>query len=188
MGKIKYYIPSGDWPFLYQPYYDLMSKAGFAQGDIQSSSILLLPGGADLGDQPERDSIEFHTYRKWIAKGKPVIGICRGMQLMLHLNGAQLIQDIPSELNEMMHTTTSGNWLGQSSWHETDLGLLTNSRHHQGFTQVPTDWTILDRTNDGIIEAVIKNNQLAVQWHPENPEMDNTLAQDWWIDFVKTII
>jgi putative glutamine amidotransferase len=188
MGKIKYYIPSGSWLFHYQPYYDLMSKAGFTQGDVQTSDVLLLPGGADIGDDLERDSIESHMYHKWISKGKPVVGICRGMQLMLHLDGAQLIQDIPSVMQDVMHTTTSGNWTGQSSWHKTEIGLLTNSRHHQGFTQVPNEWSILDKTRDGIIEAVIKDNQFAVQWHPENPEMDNTFAQEWWIDYVKSII
>jgi gamma-glutamyl-gamma-aminobutyrate hydrolase PuuD len=51
---------------------------------------------------------------------------------------------------------------------------------------------VIDKTDDGVIEAVQMNvhgkNQFAVQWHPEHNEMKNTLAQDWWIETVKSIL
>ena len=184
---MKYFMPTGTWPLKSQPYRDLMKRAGFVEGD-EKSEILLLPGGADIGMRPERDREEFAHWSNWVRKGKPIIGICRGMQVMLHLTGNELIEHLPDFSNSIQHTTINGSWLGQSSFHNTELGLLVNSRHHQGFTNVNNLWEVLDRMNDGIIEAVINNKQFGVQWHPEHPEMIGTPAEEWWIETVKSIL
>ena len=183
---MKYFMPSGEWPLRTQPYHDLMKRAGFIEGD-ENSEILLLPGGADLGMRPERDLEEFKQWNKWVAEGKPIVGICRGMQVMLHLTGNNIIEHIPDEMDLIQHTTINGSWLGQSSFHNTECGLLINSRHHQGFTDVK-DWTVLDKTSDGIIEAVINNIQFGVQWHPEHEEMIGTAAEEWWMETLKKML
>ena len=189
---MKYFLPTGEWPLMEKPYHDLMKHIGLTLGTEKDSDILILAGGADIGMRHGRDLAEFHLYDTWTSQKKPVIGICRGMQLMLHLHDGELIEHIPDESIEIMHTTITGDWRGQSSWHTTNLGLLTNSRHHQGFTEVPDFWDVIDKTDDGVIEAVQMNvhgkNQFAVQWHPEHNEMKNTLAQDWWIETVKSIL
>jgi len=188
---MKYFMPSGDWPLKSQPYHDLMKKAGFTEGD-HNSEILLLPGGADLGMRPGRDFEEFLWWAKWTLSGKPIIGICRGMQVMLHLTGNKIIENIPDVLIEIQHTTREGDWLGESSFHTTKLGLNTNSRHHQGFTEVNKFWEILDSTQDGMIESVISkginNKQFGVQWHPEHEEMNGTAEQEWWIETIKQVL
>lgn len=178
----------GTWPLKEIPYRDLMKRAGYIQGSENDSEILLLPGGADLGMRPERDKEEFRLWSKWVNEGKPIIGICRGMQVMLHLTGNDLIQHIPDETNLIQHTTINGSWLGQSSFHNTELGLLVNSRHHQGFKTVNELWKVIDKTEDNIIEAVINNKQFGVQWHPEHIEMIGTPAEEWWVEMVKTIL
>jgi gamma-glutamyl-gamma-aminobutyrate hydrolase PuuD len=185
-----YYIPSGDWPMNIEPYHALMRKAGLVRSSLERAEVLVLPGGADIGMRPERDKTEFHLYQEWTMAKKPVIGICRGMQIMLHLNDTPLIDHIPDEVTKVMHTTITGDWKGQSSWHKTRLGLLTNSRHHQGFhaNKIPLCWEVIDETEDGIIEAVTYKNQLGVQWHPEHLEMDGTPAQNWWLEKVKEIL
>ena len=180
MKKNTYFIPTGEWSMI-ENYQELMAEAGFFETDASSANVLLLPGGSDIGMLPERDKLESEAYGDWTSAGKPVIGICRGMQMMLTLNGGSLIPHIPDVLGEKMHTTLSGDWLGQSSWHSTHLGLLTNSRHHQGFTEVPSKWRVLDWTSDGIIEAVESENQFAVQWHPEHPEIKNTPARECFL-------
>jgi len=177
----KYYIPTGDWPLKIRPYQDLMKEAGFTESGVEDADVLLLPGGSDLGMRLERDHEEFRLYENWTFRKKPVLGICRGLQLMLHMHDAFLIEHIPAVSEKYMHTTISGDWRGQSSWHTTKLGLMTNSRHHQGFSSLPNSWECLDKTQDGIIEAVRWKNQFAVQWHPEHEEMINTVARDWWI-------
>lgn len=184
---MKYFMPSGEWPLRTQPYHDLMKRAGFTEGD-ENSEILLLPGGADLGMRPIRDREEFSLFTKWTIEDKPIVGICRGFQLMLHLTGNELVEHIPDVTETIQHTTINGLWTGQSAFHNTDLGLLVNSRHHQGFLEVNNIWEPIDKTADGMIEAVINNKQFGVQWHPEHEEMAGTVAQDWWIETVKSIL
>jgi len=161
---------------------------GWVVSSEESAQILVLPGGSDIGTFPDRDWIEATLYRDWTATGKPVIGICRGLQMMMHLTGAKIIKHIPDESEKIMHTALTGHWTGRSSWHTTKLGLLTNSRHHQGFLSAPSEWEVLDMTNDGIIEAIRQPRQLAVQWHPERDEMINTKALEWWVEEVKKIL
>ena len=187
---MKYFIPTGTWPLRIAPYHNLMSKCGFLEGSRETADILLLPGGSDIGNRPERDEAEFLVYREWINSGKPVLGICRGLQVMLYAHNAPMIPHIPDTNTHFMHTTMTGDWRGQSSWHKTRLGLLTNSRHHQGFTaeDIPLSWTVVDHTDDMIVESTESGNQFGVQWHPEHPEMDKTHAQEWWIEKVKSIL
>lgn len=185
---MKYYIPTGNWPLKIQPYHDLMKKAGFVYSLEKTADILLLPGGSDIGVRQNRDIVEFRDYQEWTMEKKPVLGICRGLQLMLHLNDGDLLEHIPDYTTERLHTTITGSYKGQSSWHNTKLGLLTNSRHHQGFKSVPFSWEVVDCTNDGIVEAIRYKNQFAVQWHPEHEEMNGTNAQDWWIENAKKIV
>jgi gamma-glutamyl-gamma-aminobutyrate hydrolase PuuD len=185
---MKYYIPLGTWPLHIQPYRDLMARVGLQEGSLETADVLVLPGGADIGMRPERDKAEFHLYEEWTMAKQPVLGICRGLQVMLYLHDGDLVPHIPNKVNEMMHTTITGDWRGQSAYHTTELGLLTNTRHHQGYTSAPLGWDVLDKTSDGIIEAVQHKNQFAVQWHPEHEEMNGTAAQKWWINTVKDIL
>ena len=185
---MKYFLPTGEWPLLEKPYHDLMKKIGLSLGTEENSDVLVLAGGADIGMRKSRDLAEFHLYDTWTSKRKPVIGICRGFQLMLHLTGNELVEHIPDVTETIQHTTINGLWTGQSAFHNTDLGLLVNSRHHQGFLEVNNIWDPIDKTADGMIEAVINNKQFGVQWHPEHEEMNGTVAQDWWIETVKSIL
>jgi putative glutamine amidotransferase len=178
---MKYYLQSGDWPFNEQPYHDMMKRLGYSQGELHTSDFLLLPGGADLGARPNRDTAEIVAYQYFRVDQLPVIGICRGMQLMLYLNGAQLIEHLPDISEDLLHMTVTDHWTGESSWHLTEAGIVTNSRHHQGFMSIPQDWSVIDKTRDGIIEAVKRDNEFGVQWHPELPEMCGTSAFDWFV-------
>lgn len=184
--KKTYHIPLGEWPLYIKPYHDLMKRVGLTPDDTDAD-VLVLPGGADIGMRPKRDSKEFKLLEKFKSKGKPVLGICRGMQIML--NEYPMIEHIPDlKLNEK-HTTVSGHWKGESSFHKTHLGLNTNSRHHQGFLKKDIkDWDVIDWTDENIVEAVRKDNLFAVQWHPEHEEMNGTPEQEWWINTVLSIL
>ena len=180
----KFYIPVGNWPVTFELYSSCFKKLGYQEGG-EDSDFLILPGGSDLGVRPIRDEFEKKVYATYILKGKPVIGICRGMQLTIAEDGGKLIPHIPDEYHDVKHTAITGNWKGQSTWHQTQLGFSTNSRHHQGFSEVPCDWSVLDYTDDGIIEAATDGKTFAVQWHPEREEMWNTNALDWYIESLK---
>jgi gamma-glutamyl-gamma-aminobutyrate hydrolase PuuD len=190
-----YYIPTSDkWPLHIKPYLDLMKKAGyFREEDSNNADFLLLPGGADIGMRNGRDEYEIYLYKRFRELGKPIIGICRGLQLMIYLNesGNAFIDHIPDYAKEIIHTTISGDWQGQSSWHTTQNGLLVNSRHHQGVKEKEvTQYEVIDVTTDGIVEAIEnkETKEFAVQWHPEHMEMNDTPAQEWFICKLQKII
>lgn len=129
-----------------------------------------------------RDRFELELARTVLAQDRPVLGICRGMQVLNVASGGTLLQDIPTEVpdalphdvkepkNAIAHAVTLqpgtlvARLLGTS---ETPV----NSRHHQA-VQTPGDgWTITATASDGIVEAMERRGArfcLGVEWHPEN--------------------
>jgi len=186
---MNYYMPTGSWPLEINVYTDFMSRIGHTlKSSKEEGDFLLLPGGIDIGLNESRDSYETESYEFFVSKRKPIIGICRGLQFLLSKNGGEIIQHIPDVFNEIQHTTITGHYTGESSWHKTSLGLNTNSRHHQGFVKVPDSWIVLDKTQDDIIECAVNDHMFGVQWHPEHPEMNGTEAQKWFINEMNKII
>ena len=161
---------------------------------IESCSGLLFPGGQDihpkyyaneahfpLEDVNSRvDEYQLKLIRSALESGKPILGICRGHQLLNVACGGTLLQDLSEapdrclnhsqngEQNEIMHQvrTSSGSplehLLGSEFW--------VNSNHHQVIRDVGAGLTVIATAPDGVIEAVLMRNRdfvLGVQWHPE---------------------
>lgn len=149
---------------------------------------LLLPGGGDIAPEifgqanngsrdidRELDEIELALVEKFASDGKPILGICRGMQVINVAFGGDLIQDIESgdkhrwteESGDRVHNVTAseGSFLhrlyGES--------FSVNSAHHQAVGRVADGFTVAAVADDGIIEAIecAEKNIFAVQWHPE---------------------
>lgn len=129
----------------------------------------------------ERDRMEQIALAKALAKDKPILGICRGIQLINAALGGTLYQDLsgmhPSETNhrqERPYDTPShkvslvpGSPLAILTGEET---LQVNSCHHQAIKDLAPDLTAMAYAPDGLIEAVYGMNYRflwAVQWHPE---------------------
>ena len=169
--------------------------------DALTCDGLLLPGGGDMDPkfygqaripacgEPNllRDAAEPLLLRAFLAADKPVLGICRGIQVMNAVLGGDLYQDIkPFE-----HLPHNGHWakvhtvtvrrgtllsriLGQDT-------VLVNSQHHQAVDRVAPGFTLAALSEDGIVEAIEKPDAgfcLGVQWHPEwlsdaDPAMQN---------------
>lgn len=158
--------------------------------DALTCDGLLLPGGGDMDPkfygqaripacgEPNllRDAAEPLLLRAFLAADKPVLGICRGIQVMNAVLGGDLHQDIkPFE-----HLPHNGHWakvhtvtvrrgtllsriLGQDT-------VLVNSQHHQAVDRVAPGFTLAALSEDGIVEAIEKPDArfcLGVQWHPE---------------------
>ena len=158
--------------------------------DALTCDGLLLPGGGDMDPkfygqaripacgEPNllRDAAEPLMLRAFLAADKPVLGICRGIQVMNAVLGGDLYQDIkPFE-----HLPHNGHWakvhtvtvrrgtllsriLGQDT-------VLVNSQHHQAVDRVAPGFTLAALSEDGIVEAIEKPDArfcLGVQWHPE---------------------
>ena len=151
--------------------------------DAGVCDALLLPGGNDIhpayyGEEdlglsklePERDVPEFALADAFVRTGKPILGICRGAQVLAVALGGTLRQHIERH---------DGLPNGADRIHETwTAGILTslygpscsvNSWHHQAVEQLPPECRILQLAGDGVIEAFDHRTLpiLAVQWHPE---------------------
>jgi putative glutamine amidotransferase len=160
---------------------------------------LLLAGGADLDPAsygqaahaetrdavPERDVFEIALTRAAIERDVPVLGICRGMQLINVALGGTLIQHLPEHLGHEEHRRVSGSFDGSD--HDVDVlddtlamrvigasGHVTKSHHHQGVDRLGEGLRVSATSPfDELVEAVELPDRsfvLGVQWHPEADE------------------
>jgi putative glutamine amidotransferase len=160
---------------------------------------LILAGGADIdpasygaephertdGTSPERDRLELALTRRAIERDIPMLGICRGMQVMNVAFGGTLHQHLPDEVGHEDHRRAPGTF--ENADHDVQLtdGSLaakaagellhcTKSHHHQGVATVGeglevTGVSTLDELPEAI-EIPQKRFVLGVQWHPEADE------------------
>lgn len=158
---------------------------------------LLLAGGVDMeprtfgeGPHPQlgrtdrsRDAVELQLVHWAIAEGKPVLGLCRGHQVLNVALGGTLYQDIESQIpGAMRHdffpgfprdylahevTLTPGSRLHAAIGGAT---MPVNSMHHQAVKSLAPGLLVSARAGDGVIEAIEAegpNYLVGVQWHPE---------------------
>ena len=167
---------------------------------------VMFPGGGDMNPEhyhadkhartaqidDNRDITEINLMRWAIEDDRPVLGICRGIQVMNVAQGGTLVQDIPSEIvTDLTHDIPSS--MPRSSLlHEVEIDresrlsnilgtevVSVNSLHHQSIDQVAPNAQVIAKAPDGIIEAIEFPQQkfaLGVQWHPE--DMTDSEAMD----------
>lgn len=158
---------------------------------------LLLSGGPDIdpylfGEEPHirlgrmnpvRDRLEMALTRKAMDMGIPLLGICRGIQVMNAAMGGTLYQDLESQWRggELIHHTPDA-----PRWYPTHEIIIehpsilsrimeaqrirVNSFHHQAVKEPAPGFEVVARSRDGVIEAIASPNHpfaLGVQWHPE---------------------
>ena len=123
-----------------------------------------------------RDAAEPLLLRAFLAADKPVLGICRGIQVMNAVLGGDLYQDIKpfehlphNDHWAKVHTVAvrRGTLLSRILGQDT---VLVNSQHHQAVDRVAPGFTLAALSEDGIVEAIEKPDArfcLGVQWHPE---------------------
>jgi putative glutamine amidotransferase len=129
------------------------------------------------------------------ALGKiPVLGICRGLQLVNVVLGGTLHDDLPSD--PIKHTSNKKEVAGEpkplmeSSFHdiyfEDGTVLRVNSRHHQGIKDLAEGLRVLASCKeDSLPEMVEGENLLMVQWHPEREDVWGTRAEEIVYEWIK---
>jgi len=133
-----------------------------------------------------RDEFEIGLVQAAVARDMPLLGICRGMQVINVALGGSLVQDIPSmipgaqphNLAETPIGIAHDVWIAPASqlWRAleerlTDEACAVNSRHHQAVSKVGRDLEVSATSPDGVIEALERPASrfcVGVQWHPEN--------------------
>ena len=175
----------------------------------------LFAGGADIdpkhyGEQPKptcgaiqpyRDEVELRAFEKAFATGKPIVGVCRGLQLINVALGGTLYQDIPSEIKtDVRHQQLEDRFAPS---HEVNVHpatplfdlvgverLCANSFHHQSIKTLGKGLAISATADDGVVEAVYWKGERylrAYQWHPERLKQSekNKLVFDEFIAVCK---
>ena len=194
---MRIYLPFEDTANYVRALTQLGAEACFTEPE--RCDALLLPGGADFdpalydqenrgsqGINRSRDARELRALCQFLAAGRPVFGICRGMQLLNVALGGTLHQDIPNHAR----TEEADRFHGS---HTTDPVLralygerfVVNSSHHQSVDRLGEGLSPVQWAEDGTIEA-IRHASLpvfGVQWHPERMRAptDGWKLLAWWL-------
>lgn len=178
---------------------------------------ILFTGGADVAperyNKPElrdvcevdekRDELEFSLAAKADERKLPILGICRGLQLLNVHYGGTLIADMPSaglpshsKIND--NDITNGVHIEPGSLLKRITGQIESdvaSAHHQAIDDVAPGMSVSARATDDprIIEAIEWKDQdkkpyfLAVQWHPERMDLDRPLSAPLFENFIENV-
>ncbi len=177
------------------------------------SSGLLLTGGSDIHPSrysredylhhcrnidEKRDELELLLIRVAFDEGIPVLGICRGLQVLNVATGGTLIPDIPEFIqSNVAHAGEEDVFHKLKIRENTGLFAITNSMegivnssHHQCIDILADGFQAVAFSPDGIVEAIEADKALhpfciAVQWHPERMEFTSTLSWKVGLKFLE---
>lgn len=176
---------------------------------------LYLPGGVDVdphlyGEEPlagmgsfdpDWDAVDVVLAQAALERNMPILGICRGMQVLNVAAGGTLYQDIPSQVpGALKHSQKGPRWAashaveldGESRLAKT-LGateLRINSYHHQAVKDVAPGFRAVANAPDGVIEAIESTQHryaVGVQWHPELMVERDPMYKALFVDFIEAV-
>jgi putative glutamine amidotransferase len=167
---------------------------------LQILDGLIFPGGGDInpilyGGMPhstiysvdsDRDDFEFALAKLALTASIPVLGICRGMQMLNVASGGDLVTHVPEIYgSDIAHRLDHPR---RPTQHEVDIlpesrlaGILGTTEativtwHHQAVRNLSIDWNVAAKAPDGLIEAIEHQRHpwmFALQWHPEMSAQD----------------
>lgn len=162
---------------------------------VRRVDAVLLPGGSDIDPdhfgeevlqengwiEPGRDRLELAVARLALTEGIPLLGICRGAQVINVGAGGDLYQDIYTQTTtRLQHSQQAPDWYPT---HRIEVApdsrlagilavsnLRVNTFHHQAVRRVASGLTAVAHSDDGLVEAIEAPNHpfaIGVQWHPE---------------------
>lgn len=202
-------LEAGGTPIIIPPYSNEKSLASI----VDRLDGIVLSGGADidpiyLGEDPldcvevneHRDEPELMLVRLAVDRNIPILGICRGIQILSAALGGKLYQDIVSQHNRkcIEHNQSAPRGITSHSVELKEGSILSelyktntlqvNSFHHQAVKAVPEGFTVTAVAPDGIIEGMESTRYksiIGVQWHPECMILDGNRTMmpvfDWLV-------
>lgn len=182
---------------------------------VKSVDAIVLGGGQDVspllyGEEPHlklqatnpaRDHFEMAVIKEAWAEKKPILAICRGLQLCNVAFGGTLYQDVSlySDLSvqhvqqSSPHTAVHSIDIAEGSWLRTVYGETesVNSYHHQAIKELADPFKAVAWSKDGLIEAFESKHSdrisIGVQWHPEWMLHYKEDAQHIFNQYVQTV-
>ena len=208
-GGIPFLLPLNLETVALRKLYDLAQGILLTGGGDLDPKLFQQPPHPTLSDvQPDRDELEI-TLSRWAAvDGKPLLGICRGIQVLAIASGGDLCQDIPSQMSgatlhhygyingqgpawdELVHDVTLTECSPLASRLQTHH-LRVNSLHHQAVSSVGESLTITGYSSDGVIEVVEVLDHpfyCGVQWHPETLRDEHKTAERLFTVFIEACV
>ena len=148
----------------------------------------------------QRDTLERKLFDFAMENKTPLIGVCRGMQMMNVVSGGSLYGDIPTEIGTEVIHRNNGEVNHKIVLVDTcslifPLGtdtIMVNSWHHQGLKIMPNRLRVIARSFDNLPEAVVMDKSqhpfmIAVQFHPERLGKDNVIHKTMKESFIKIL-
>jgi putative glutamine amidotransferase len=211
------------------PYFQVLLAAGVGENEMEMVSAadayrvraenydgILFAGGEDIdpsfyadGKQHQsvhanrlRDEFEFALLDVGLARRAPILGICRGVQMINVWFGGTLYQDMKADAEpKLEHRQTKLGKARQETTHsvvvtdpDSSLGTIVsgscrvNSLHHQAVKRVGQGLKVTARSEDGFVEAVESAQEypflMAVQWHPEEMAINSPEQREIFARFV----
>jgi len=183
-------IQAGGIPVVLPP----MQEIGLVSGCFSICQGFLLSGGGDLDPgywgelpspalghiSPVRDHFEIVLTRMALASGRPILGICRGIQVLNVAAGGTLFQDLQTGMSHQQNAPRNHLFHDIFIEKHSTLGRIcptcrmrVNSFHHQAVKQLAPGFIATALSPDGVIEAIELDSGgfvMGVQWHPEDLE------------------
>jgi putative glutamine amidotransferase len=199
-----------EFALLHRVYVDMVAAAGGvpvllppvqvgAEEMVGALDGLIFTGGSDIDpagygevrhpatvSRPYRDDAEFRLVHSALARDLPVLGVCRGLQLINVALGGSLTQHLPEAVGHRGHAPSPGVF-GSNRVRLTEGSRLAgivgtecevHCHHHQALDRVAPGLEVVGWSEDGTVEAVELTGPrfgLAVQWHPEQDATDMRL-------------
>ncbi|GAO99517.1 gamma-glutamyl-gamma-aminobutyrate hydrolase family protein [Fructobacillus ficulneus] len=174
-----------------------ITKPEYAAELVSMVGAVVIPGGPDVSPKlygegphpkigttyPARDDFEVAVIKECVKQHKPLLGICRGTQLINVVFGGNMYQDLGSQYEQplLQHSqaargflpthdveVTSGSFLSEAMGGGSTF--FVNSRHHQALNKVAEGLNVVAQSADGVVEGFENDDHsiVGVQWHPEN--------------------
>ncbi|GAA0732417.1 gamma-glutamyl-gamma-aminobutyrate hydrolase family protein [Clostridium oceanicum] len=200
-------VRAGGIPYIIPIVYD----EKIIKDQVENIDGLILSGGHDVNPllfgqepsqklgaiMPKRDKFDCKLLELTKEQEKPILGICRGHQVITVHSGGSLYQDL-SEIDgcyikhnqeHLSNIPTHTVNIKKGTILEEILGkqIITNSFHHLAVKDVPKGFKIAATAKDGVIEAIESETQfiLGIQWHPEMMSKDNDYMAKIFERFIK---
>jgi putative glutamine amidotransferase len=178
---------------------------------VRAIDGLMVTGGPDIDPQlygeepiaglgrvsPERDRSEYEWITACLELNKPVLGVCRGHQMLNVVCGGSLYQDLPSQCQVLQHFQQAPRshlshtvQVEQGTLLDRLIGkeaFTVNSFHHQAVKQPAPGFRVSATSKDGVIEAIESLTHpfaVGVQWHPEDTSKTDAPSQLLFAAFV----